>query len=86
MCDRLARKRLITRRRDAEDRRGVVVDLSASGRRLVERVTKRRREEIDRILEAVDPKERTHLVYAFTTFGAAAGEIPEGDWQRSWDL
>jgi hypothetical protein len=26
------------------------------------------------------------LVRAFKTFGAAAGEIPEGDWQRSWEL
>ena len=77
MCDRLARKRLITRRRDVGDRRVVLVDLSASGRRLVGRVTGQRREEIDRILEAVDPNERANLVRAFTTFGAAAGEIPE---------
>ena len=86
MCDRLAHKRLITRRRDVADRRVVVMDLSASGRRLVESVTERRRQEIDRILEAVDPRERTSLVRAFTTFGAAAGEIPEADWERSWDL
>ena len=86
MCDRLAAKRLITRRRDVDDRRVVVLDLSADGRRLVERVTGRRREEIGRILDAVDPAERVNLVRAFAAFGSAAGEVPEGDWQRSWDL
>ena len=86
MCDRLAQKRLINRRRDITDRRVVVMDLSASGRRLVDSVTERRRQEIDRILDAVDPRERSTLVQAFTTFGAAAGEIPEVEWERSWAL
>jgi DNA-binding MarR family transcriptional regulator len=86
MCDRLTSKRLITRRRDVTDRRVVVMDLSASGRRLVESVTERRRREINRILDAVDPSARTSLVRAFTTFGNAAGEIPEADWERSWAL
>ncbi|HVC69474.1 MAG TPA: MarR family winged helix-turn-helix transcriptional regulator [Acidimicrobiales bacterium] len=86
MCDRLVRKHLITRRRDVVDRRVVLLDLSAAGRRLVDRVTRRRRQEIGRILEAVDPAEHGALVRAFTTFGQAAGEVPEDDWQRSWDL
>jgi DNA-binding MarR family transcriptional regulator len=86
MCDRLVHKHLITRRRDVVDRRVVLLDLSASGRRLVERVTRSRRDEIERILEAVDPADHAALVRAFTTFGQAAGEIPEGDWQRSWEL
>ena len=47
----------------------VVLDLSAGGRRLVERVTRRRRKEIGQILAAVDPKERTNLIRAFTVFG-----------------
>jgi hypothetical protein len=25
-------------------------------------------------------------VRAFTTFGAAAGEVPEDGWKRSWEL
>jgi DNA-binding MarR family transcriptional regulator len=86
MCDRLARKRMITRQRDVGDRRVVLMDLSASGRRLVERVTQHRREEIARILELIDPKEHANLLRAFTAFGEAAGETPESDWQRSWDL
>ena len=85
MCDRLVRKRLITRRRDVIDRRVVLLDLSAAGRRLVERVTRHRRDEIGRILESVDPAEREALVLAFVTFGRAAGELPDDQW-RSWEL
>ena len=86
MCDRLVRKRLITRRRDVVDRRAVLLDLSASGRRLVDRVTDQRRREIGRILKSVDPGEHEALVRAFAAFGAAAGEVPEDGWQRSWEL
>ncbi|MGC2168554.1 MAG: MarR family winged helix-turn-helix transcriptional regulator, partial [Acidimicrobiales bacterium] len=86
MCDRLVRKRLITRRRDIVDRRGVTLDLSAAGQRLVTRVAQRRRREIARILAMVDPAEYENLVRAFTTFGDAAGEVPEDSWHRSWEL
>jgi DNA-binding MarR family transcriptional regulator len=86
MCDRLVRKRLITRRRDVVDRRAVLLDLSASGRRLVDRVTNKRRREIGRILKSVDPAEHEALVRAFAAFGDAAGEVPEDGWQRSWEL
>jgi len=86
MCDRLVRKRLITRRRDVVDRRGVTLDLSAAGQRLVTRVAQRRRQEIARILEMVDPAQYETLVRAFTTFGDAAGEVPEDSWHRSWEL
>jgi DNA-binding MarR family transcriptional regulator len=86
MCDRLEGKALITRRRDERDRRTVVLDLSATGRKLVDRVTLRRRQEIGQIVTGVDPRERANLIRAFTAFGNAAGEVPEADWQRSWDL
>jgi DNA-binding MarR family transcriptional regulator len=86
MCDRLEGKDLITRRRDEVDRRVVVLDLSAGGRRLVDRVTRRRRKEIGQILTDIDPREHANLIRAFTVFGRAAGEAPEGTWQRSWEL
>jgi DNA-binding MarR family transcriptional regulator len=86
LCDRLVGKRLISRRRQGGDRREVRLDLSDHGRRLVEDVTERRREEIRRILAAVPRPERGDLVRAFRTFAQAAGELPEDQWPRSWEL
>ncbi len=86
LCDRLVSKRLISRRRQGSDRREVRLDLSDLGRGLVQRVTERRRREIRRILDAVPRSEREDLVRAFRTFGNAAGEVPENQWPRSWEL
>lgn len=86
LCDRLVAKRLIARRREVDDRREVQLVLSARGRRLVESVTERRREEIRRILSAVPLGERDDLVRALRAFGKAAGEIPDDRWPRSWEL
>ena len=86
LCDRLVRKRLISRRRAGSDRREVRLDLTRTGNRLVDSVTQRRREEIEQLLRAVPTSERGNLVRAFEAFGRAAGEVPDGEWQRSWDL
>lgn len=68
------------------DRREVRLDLTPKGNRLVDSVTQRRREEIEQILRAIPASERANLVKAFETFSKAAGEVPDDDWQRSWDL
>jgi DNA-binding MarR family transcriptional regulator len=86
LCDRLARKRLISRRRQGDDRREVRLDLSDLGRKLVGSVTERRREEIRGILAAVPRPERGDLVQAFRAFARAAGEVPDDQWPRSWEL
>ena len=86
LCDRLVDKRLISRRRQTEDRREVRLELSDRGRRLVADVTELRRLEIGRILSAVPQRERAGLVGAFRAFGRAAGEVPDSEWPRSWDL
>ena len=86
LCDRLVDKRLISRRRQVGDRREVRLELSDRGRTLVESVTQRRREEIARILSAVPEGDRGSLVRAFTAFAVAAGEVPEDQWPRSWEL
>jgi DNA-binding MarR family transcriptional regulator len=86
LCDRLARKHLISRRRQGDDRREVRLDLSELGRTLVGSVTERRREEIRVILAAVPRPERGGLVQAFRTFARAAGEVPDDQWPRSWEL
>ena len=80
------RKRLISRRRQGDDRREVRLDLTVSGRHLVDRVTATRRAEIERILTNVPATKRKELVEAFAAFGHAAGEIPDAQWTRSWDL
>lgn len=86
LCDRLVDKRLISRRRRGADRREVRLELTARGAQLLDEVTARRRAEIERILEAVPAGERPALVRAFAAFSAAAGEVPEAQWTRSWDL
>ncbi len=86
LCDRLVSKRLVVRRVRAENRREVEVAVSARGQELVAEVTGRRRVEIQRIVDQVSPRERTALVRALRTFGAAAGEAPDEAWATGWDL
>jgi DNA-binding MarR family transcriptional regulator len=86
LCDRLVRKRLISRRRKGADRREVRLELSRKGVLLLDAITRRRRQEIERILRAVPEGRRPGLVDAFDAFSAAAGEVPDARWPRSWDL
>jgi DNA-binding MarR family transcriptional regulator len=86
MCDRLVRKKLVTRRAERGDRRQVRLVLSKSGLELVTAVTNRRRREIEKVIEAVPLDERDVLIQALGRFAAAAGEAPEQDWSTGWDL
>jgi DNA-binding MarR family transcriptional regulator len=86
MCDRLVNKELIVRRSDNDDRRTIRIELSAKGRRLVNDVTDRRRQEIGTILESISPTDQVIFAKALTRFAAAAGEVPEQDWSTGWDL
>ncbi len=85
MSDRLARKRLVQRRRLGEDRRGVRVSLTASGRQLVEQVTRNRRAEIGVILGRMPDADRHATLTALRGFARAAGEVPEQDWSLGWE-
>ena len=80
LCDRLARKGLVRRRRAATDRREVRVSLAPLGRALVEDVTARRREEIGRLLAEVPAAQREAIVEALEALAVAAGEPSDGDW------
>jgi DNA-binding MarR family transcriptional regulator len=86
MCDRLVKKKLIVRRSERGDRRQVRLALSKTGLDLVTAVTSRRRQEIEKIIDAVPTEERAVLVQALGRFAAAAGEVPEQDWSTGWDL
>ncbi|MGH9020911.1 MAG: MarR family winged helix-turn-helix transcriptional regulator [Acidimicrobiales bacterium] len=85
LCDRLVRKRLISRRRPGGDRRVVQLDLTLRGRRLVDEITRRRRAEVERIVMRVPATERDDLVRSFQALARAAGEVPEDEWPRGWD-
>jgi DNA-binding MarR family transcriptional regulator len=86
MCDRLIKKDLIVRRHDRGDRRLVRLTLAKKGQELVDAVTKKRRAEIARLLDAIPPERQDALVDALQRLTAAAGEVPEQDWSTGWDL
>ena len=86
MCDRLVRKRLVTRRRAQQDRRVVRVSLTAAGAELVAEVSRRRRVEIAAIVGRMPASHRDRVVRALRAFADAAGEVPEQDWSLGWDL
>ena len=86
MCDRLVRKGLVRRRALPADRRVVRLHLTAAGRRLVEEVTGVRRAEIAQILGTLPAAERAQMVELFSRFSAAAGEVPDRDWQLDLSL
>jgi DNA-binding MarR family transcriptional regulator len=86
MCDRLIRKRLVSRRRLAEDRRGVRISLTPLGRELVGEVTRRRRHEIAQIVERMPASHRKWVTDALHAFAEAAGEVPEQEWSLGWSL
>jgi DNA-binding MarR family transcriptional regulator len=80
LCDRLERKRLIRRRPGvASDRRETAVALTAAGRRLVARVTDRRRRDIAAIAAAMTREERGVAIKGLTSFAQMAGELPVVD-------
>src|ERR1019366_1089119 len=74
MCDRLVAKGFVDRDVLATNRREVHLELTRSGRRLVDAVTKRRRNEIARVIERVPRAQRDALIQALHAFGEAAEE------------
>ncbi|HEX3539098.1 MAG TPA: MarR family transcriptional regulator [Acidimicrobiales bacterium] len=83
-CDRLVEKKLIRRTTDENDRRIVVVDLTARSRRLIDQVTRRRIAEIDRILGRMTPAARRRLAVALGELAAAAEGFADAAWTLGW--
>jgi DNA-binding MarR family transcriptional regulator len=83
MCGRLAAKGLVVRERPADDRRAVVVSLSAAGRALVDHVGRRRRDELRRLLARVPAGRRSAVVDGLRSLADASGEVPETEWAVS---
>jgi DNA-binding MarR family transcriptional regulator len=64
----------------------VHLDLTTKGVALVTSVTRRRRHEIGKVVNAISAEERPVIVQALSRLAAAAGEVPEQDWSMGWDL
>lgn len=78
MIDRLLVADLVTRSENPSNRREVQLDLTRSGRRLVQQVTAQRRREIARIVTAMPSAQRAELIAALRAFADAAGEPVPG--------
>jgi DNA-binding MarR family transcriptional regulator len=74
MIDRLLVAGFVTRRDNPANRREVLLDLTKKGKRIVDKVTARRRAEISRIVTAMPHAQRAGLINALRAFAAAAGE------------
>lgn len=84
LCDRLVAKRLVRRAVTRENRRETSITLTASGKQIVDRVTKLRRAEIERIVGRIPVALQPSAIAALTAFSDAAGEIPEQAWSLGW--
>lgn len=84
MCDRLVRKGLVRRHRQAGDRRTVRIALTPAGRDLVAAVTKRRRAELARLLGVLPQSQHEPVIAAFQAFAEAAGESPAPGAALGW--
>jgi len=78
-ADRLVGAGWVRRAENPDNRRETLIALTPAGRRLVDRVTARRREEILDILVRLDDAQRALVVEAMGVFSRAAGEPHVGD-------
>ncbi|MFF9059677.1 MarR family winged helix-turn-helix transcriptional regulator [Streptomyces sp. NPDC101213] len=76
MVDRLITAGLADRRTNPANRRETLLQLTEEGRRTVEEVTARRRQEIAAIVARLRPTQRLALIEALDAFNEAGGEPP----------
>ena len=79
-CDRLERLELLRRTRSAEDGRVVLVDLTASGREVVDLVTAVREREIGKVVEQMSALDSQAAVAAVRSFNSAAARLDAHPW------
>ena len=84
-CDKLVEAGLIHRSDDPADRRNLILQLTASGRELVQQMTEHRRATIEDVLGKIPATVRGDLVPALLAFAQAAGEVPSSEaWALGW--
>jgi DNA-binding MarR family transcriptional regulator len=84
MCERLVRKGLVRRERSVTDRRVVRLTLTPSGEYLVQEVTRRRRSELVRVVDAVPEVWHEPLTAALRSLAVTAGEPADSEWWLGW--
>ena len=84
LCDRLAARHLIVRHAGEENRREVVVELSPTGKALVDSAIAARRLEMAHILERIPARDLRGMTKALLAIAEAAGESPEQAWSAGW--
>lgn len=73
--DRLLKRGLVSRTNSAEDRRVRVVDLTATGRQLIEQVFAAHARQVDKLADVLSPKERRQIARGLKAFGKAAAQV-----------
>jgi DNA-binding MarR family transcriptional regulator len=84
MCERLVRKDLVRRDRSDTDRREVRLTLTPAGEYLVQEVTRRRREELSRLVDTVPELWQEPVSAALRSLAVTAGEMPDSEWWLGW--
>ena len=80
--DRLQRLGLVERTRHTQDARVAVVALTDDGRAAVDAVMQQRRDDVRRLLAALEPRQVRAMVEALQAFNRAARELDEAPWMR----
>ncbi|MGH3797732.1 MAG: MarR family winged helix-turn-helix transcriptional regulator [Pseudonocardiaceae bacterium] len=84
-CDRLVSAGLLDRRDNPDDRRNLVLELTAEGQRLVEEVTGYRRSAIEKTMARMPVEHRGALATFMGSFAEAAGEVSHTEaWMLGW--
>jgi len=85
-CDRLARRGLAQRFQRAEDRRVAWIALTEAGKHLLGEVMRQRRADVTRLASQARMPHSGAVAVALGAFVDAAGELPESEWWRRWEI
>jgi DNA-binding MarR family transcriptional regulator len=86
VCDLLVDKKLIRRKQAPNNRRTVCAELTARGKRLVDKVMTHREALIDDALTKMSPEAQRRLGRGLAEFALAAGEVADHAWTLGWTL
>ncbi|MDI6909209.1 MarR family transcriptional regulator [Nocardioides sp.] len=79
LADRLDASGHLVRGTDPDNRSVVTLELTEAGRRVVRKVTNRRRKELSKVLDRLDPAERAACASALETLHDLLGDVRPGE-------